>query len=187
MKISYIIRGNLGYIGIMWDIGKRLRERREKAGLTQGQLEEYGVIKKSYLSNFETGTNQPKVWPLLAKLAERYKTSTDYILGLTDDPSPNPKRDLCDDSQSVIECMDEMTPRARAELLTICKSLLEVDRGWQELELMSSIAASLAGEDRIKVFQAELSLLTAQLGSRTAALRVLHDRYALASLSSDEG
>jgi integrase/recombinase XerD len=28
------------------------------------------------------------VWPLLARLALRYKTSADYLLGLTDNPAP---------------------------------------------------------------------------------------------------
>lgn len=72
----------------MTTIKERLKERREKAGLTQGQVSEYEEISRSYISNLERGQNAPEVWGLLAKLAKRYNTSTDYLLGLTDDPRP---------------------------------------------------------------------------------------------------
>ena len=71
----------------MWEIGKRLRERRENAGLTQGQVAAYEGYDVNYISKLERGTNHPNVWPLLARLAERYRTTTDYLLGVTDDPS----------------------------------------------------------------------------------------------------
>jgi transcriptional regulator with XRE-family HTH domain len=74
------ILGNMG-------INQRLRERREKAGLTLGQVGEYEGLGKQYLSKLELGVNDPPTWDLLARLARRYHTSTDYLLGLTDDPA----------------------------------------------------------------------------------------------------
>lgn len=70
----------------MRTVGERLRERREKAGLTLGQAGEYEGISAQYLSRLERGVNDPSVWGLLLRLAKRYRTSTDYLLGLTDDP-----------------------------------------------------------------------------------------------------
>lgn len=70
------------------EYGERLKERRGAAGLTQGQVSVYEDVSTSYLSNLERGHNVPSVWDLLARLAKRYHTSTDYLLGLTDDPSP---------------------------------------------------------------------------------------------------
>ena len=67
-------------------IGERLREQRERNGLTLGQVAEYDGLTRQYLSNLELGRNEPSVWPLLAKLARRYNVSADYLLGLTDDP-----------------------------------------------------------------------------------------------------
>lgn len=72
----------------MWEIGARLRERRERAGLTQGQVAAYEDCSVSYLSQLERGENRPNVWPMLARLAARYHTSADYLLGLTDDAQP---------------------------------------------------------------------------------------------------
>lgn len=73
-------------------ISERLRERRERAGLTQGQVSKYEGISRSYVSNLERGQNDPEVWDLLARLAKRYRTSADYLLGLTDDPRPSAGR-----------------------------------------------------------------------------------------------
>ena len=68
--------------------GERLRRQREYADLTLGQVAKYERVGKSYLSKLEIGTNNPPAWPLLAKLARRYNTSADYLLGLSDDWRP---------------------------------------------------------------------------------------------------
>lgn len=73
---------------IMWEIGRRLREQREKAKLTQGQVAVYEGCDVNYISKLERGVNRPNVWPMLAHLAKRYGTTSDYLLGLNDDPSP---------------------------------------------------------------------------------------------------
>lgn len=77
------------YIADMADVGSRLRELREKSRLTLGQVGEYEHLSAQYLSRLERGINDPGVWDLLARLAKRYHTSTDYLLGLTDDARPS--------------------------------------------------------------------------------------------------
>ena len=72
----------------MWEIGKRLREQRKRAGLTIGQIAVYEECSVNYLSKLERGINQPNVWPMLGRLARRYHTTTDYLLGLSDDWRP---------------------------------------------------------------------------------------------------
>lgn len=72
----------------MWEIGSRLRERREHSALTLGQVAAYEECSVSYLSQLERGENRPNVWPMLANLARRYHTTTDYLLGLSDDWRP---------------------------------------------------------------------------------------------------
>lgn len=69
-------------------IGERLRRRRQDLGFSLGQVGEYEGITPQYLSNLENGRNEPNVWSLLQRLAKRYRTTTDYLLGLTDDPDP---------------------------------------------------------------------------------------------------
>jgi transcriptional regulator with XRE-family HTH domain len=77
-----------GRIIVDMTIGERLRERRQQIGLSLGQVGEYEGLTPQYLSDLERGRNQPNVWSLLTRLAKRYRTTTDYLLGLTDDPDP---------------------------------------------------------------------------------------------------
>ena len=69
-------------------VGQRLREQRKKANLSLGQVAEYEGIGLQYLSKLERGVNSPPAWVLLAKLAIRYGTTADYLLGLTESPLP---------------------------------------------------------------------------------------------------
>ncbi|MBQ9304978.1 helix-turn-helix domain-containing protein [Butyrivibrio sp.] len=69
-------------------IGKRIRELREKAGITQLKLAEIAEVTSVHLSNVETGNAMPGV-ELAIKLADYFGVSTDWILrgsvpGLTD-------------------------------------------------------------------------------------------------------
>ena len=75
------ITNELVYHGAM-NIGQRLRQKRHDAGLTLGQVGEYEGITAQYLSDLERGKNQPNTWLLLARLARRYETSADFLLGL---------------------------------------------------------------------------------------------------------
>lgn len=61
----------------------RLKDLREDADITQGELAEYLHIKQNTYSQYENGQRQLPI-PVLIQLAKYYKTSTDYILGLTD-------------------------------------------------------------------------------------------------------
>jgi transcriptional regulator with XRE-family HTH domain len=72
-------------------VGERLREKRQRAGLTLGQVGEYEGVTPQYLSDLERGRNQPNTWHLLARLAQRYHTSADYLLGLEATPPAAPE------------------------------------------------------------------------------------------------
>ena len=66
---------------------QRLRDLREDNDLTQSQVAEYLHIKQNTYSQYENGIRQIPIECLVA-LAKLYKTSTDYILGLTDNIKP---------------------------------------------------------------------------------------------------
>ena len=75
----------------MLDYTERLKKLREFEKLNQSELaKELGISQNTY-SQYETGARQPSL-EMLVKLAEFYFVSTDYILGLTDNPEPYPKR-----------------------------------------------------------------------------------------------
>ncbi len=67
----------------------RLKDIREDKDITQKTLSEYLNIKQNTYSQYETGQRQIPIETLI-KLAVYFDTSTDYILGLTDNPEKYP-------------------------------------------------------------------------------------------------
>ena len=67
----------------------RIRDMREDRDLTQKQLADHLHIRQNTYSQYETGQRQLPLDVLIA-LARYYKTSADYLLGLTDERKPYP-------------------------------------------------------------------------------------------------
>ena len=65
----------------------RIRDLREDSDLTQKEIADLLHIKQNTYSQYENGLRQLPIDILIA-LAKYYKTSTDYILGLTDERKP---------------------------------------------------------------------------------------------------
>ena len=63
----------------------RLRDLREDKDLTQQEVANYLNMKQSQYSRYERGLRDI-LTDMLISLARLYSTSTDYILGLTNDP-----------------------------------------------------------------------------------------------------
>ena len=67
----------------------RLKDLREDADLTQAFIAKQFHIRQSTYSQYENGQRQIPL-QLLIDLAVFYKTSIDYIVGLTDERRPYP-------------------------------------------------------------------------------------------------
>ena len=65
----------------------RIKDLREDNNLTQEEIAKYLNIRQNTYSQYENGQRQLPLACLIA-LAKYYKTSTDYILGLTDKREP---------------------------------------------------------------------------------------------------
>ena len=65
----------------------RIKDLREDSDITQKELAEYLHIKQNTYSQYENGHRQLPIEVLIA-LAKYYHTSTDYLLGLTDERKP---------------------------------------------------------------------------------------------------
>ena len=65
----------------------RIRNLREDKDLKQRQLAEYLCVKQSTYSDYENGVIGIPVEAVI-KLARYYHTSVDFLLGLTDNPTP---------------------------------------------------------------------------------------------------
>ena len=78
--------------------GRRLRELREAAGLTQTQLAERAGMVYQALAKYERGENEP-TWPVALRLAEALGVSMDEFKAAAgevsddhDEEKPTPKR-----------------------------------------------------------------------------------------------
>ena len=68
----------------------RIRDLREDNDLSQKSVANYLLCDQSLYSKYERGEREIPL-KLVIKLAELYKTSIDYIVGLTDNPEPYKK------------------------------------------------------------------------------------------------
>ena len=70
---------------VFLEVIMRIRDLREDRDLTQKEIAEYLHIKQNTYSQYENEQRQIPINFLIA-LAKYYNTSTDYILGLTNNP-----------------------------------------------------------------------------------------------------
>ncbi len=70
---------------------KRLYDLRTDHDLTQQQVADYLMCNRQVYARYERGLREIPV-SMLIKLAELYKTSVDYMLGLTNEKTSYPKR-----------------------------------------------------------------------------------------------
>jgi len=70
---------------------RRICDLREDHDLSQKAVAEFLNMHPNVYRRYERGQREIPVWALI-KLAEFYHTSTDYILGLTDDSAPRSLR-----------------------------------------------------------------------------------------------
>lgn len=66
---------------------RRIGDLRTDSDKTQKAIADYLHMNLEVYRRYEKGMREIPVWAVI-RLAEYYKTTTDYILGLTDDPSP---------------------------------------------------------------------------------------------------
>ena len=69
---------------------RRLKDLREDHDLTQKEVGKYLWINQQQYSLYETGKREIPI-DVLVRLAEFYGVSLDYILELTEDPTPYSK------------------------------------------------------------------------------------------------
>ncbi len=83
----------------------RLQDYRVKRGYTQETFAAELGIEKKQISRWETGSTIPGS-DKLAQIAKVLRVSTDYLLGLTDDPTPHMRIDnLTEDERAVLAAM----------------------------------------------------------------------------------
>ncbi|MCI8531468.1 MAG: helix-turn-helix transcriptional regulator [Lachnospiraceae bacterium] len=69
-------------------LATRLKELREKTGLSQALFSDSIGIKQPTFNSYERGINKPQIDTLI-KIAKKYDTSIDWLVGLSDDNGRN--------------------------------------------------------------------------------------------------
>jgi len=96
----------------------RLQATRVKSGYTQEALAEILGIEKKQISRWETGTVVPG-GEKLAEIARALSVSADYLLGLSDDPTPQLKVDnLTDKERAVLQAMRRGEPMEAVKIIS---------------------------------------------------------------------
>lgn len=72
-------------------LSQRLRECRKRGNYTQREVSIYCDLTEKAYQNYELGTHEPKL-SIIMRIAEFYNVSIDYLVGLTDDPSPKRRK-----------------------------------------------------------------------------------------------
>ena len=109
-------------------IGIRLKQLREKTGLSQAKLAKaLGVVSRSVIARYETGACFPS-YTVLIKIADYFNVSTDYLLGRMDNSVLYVQVESGDKMNDFIEmCFDPKT-LANARLKEILRKMMEENR-----------------------------------------------------------
>ncbi len=94
-------------------LGERLRKLRKQRKLTQGQLSVYSQVSQPTISQLESGQIQDLTGEMLARLAKALDTTTDYLLGLTDDPRKPARQDYKAIANGLNNLIDKATALRR--------------------------------------------------------------------------
>lgn len=103
---------------------ERIAQRRHKLGLSQEDLAAFAGTSQRQISKYETGKNDP-TGDVLAALAQALDTTTDWLLGLTDNPERllRGQDDLSDDERELLELYRRHSPDKRRQMRNVAKAL----------------------------------------------------------------
>ena len=117
--------------------GDRLRELRLSKEKTQREIADFLKMTPKMVSFYENDERFPP-HDVLIKLANYFEVSTDYLLGLTDDPTPQKLQSilmeekstygkLSDSQKKVITRMDDLPPEFQEKILGMIEMLIDFD------------------------------------------------------------
>ncbi len=102
-------------------MAERITQQRHKLGLERKQAAHKIGIDYQYLYKLEEGVNKPPTWDTLIKLANGLQCSVDYLLGLTEDPTPAASREGLTDEQRTAAELIASVPADKQAASPMCK------------------------------------------------------------------
>ena len=129
------------------NLASRLRERRERRNLKNSQVALYLGLSTAHVSNIESGTREPSL-DLLVRLAEYYRCSVDYLLGITDDPRPASQQSVSEAAVDAINLIDSLPPEKRPSAVELLRAIIvfaDVGVPLPEMEVVTELVGRDAG------------------------------------------
>lgn len=80
-------------------------------------------LSTAHVSYLESGKREPSL-DLLVRLAEYYHCSTDYLLGLTDDPRPANKQAMSEAAVDAVNLIDSLPPEKRPSAVELLRAII---------------------------------------------------------------
>lgn len=106
-------------------MAERLRELRAERGYSQQGMAKLAQVSQSTWSSWERET--PEQFAALRRLAEELEKSTDYLLGITDDPTPAAKRDeWTPEAIAAVSLVNELPAAKRGAALVAFQAIIEL-------------------------------------------------------------
>lgn len=104
-------------------VGLRIKQRRQQLGLTQADLSLLADISQTMISKYEAAQHEPAAHALF-QLAKALDTSTDWLLGLTNEVNEvGGHQDLSELERQVVHIMRSKSPDQQKKLLEIARLL----------------------------------------------------------------
>lgn len=124
-------------------ISEHLKKLRDDLGYNQEGIAATVGMKQRTWSDWEKKPPDALLW--LFRISQRYAVSVDYLLGLTDDPTPkrNGLQSYPERGQEVIDSMREMSPREQAAVVQIVRILQEVESEARQAAMMQLLRTAM--------------------------------------------
>lgn len=107
--------------------GERLIRLRDKLGLNQMEGAYRCHVNQGNLSRIEREDLKNPTLDTLARLADGYQTTIEYLIGATNDPAPRHQSALdrlSDDEAQMLLTYQELLPEGRAAVLSLARSIV---------------------------------------------------------------
>lgn len=128
----------------MGKVAARITEVREKLTYNQAGVAKIAGVQQKTISNWERGV-LPQQWESLIALAESVETTTDYLLGLSDDPCPQKGQELTADLRSIVDICQQLPAARRGDVLAIAEAIAQREAEQRALDMVKAVG----GEDAL--------------------------------------
>lgn len=122
---------------------------------------------QSSLGQWERG-DTPQALHQLATLARHYEVSTDWLLGLTDDPAPADGRDMPDGADELLTIVRQLTVQERTLLLRQARALVQHHQAMQAWDTLRQMAIDEFGLDEWRAVESAVLDVLLRDGSAAA-------------------